>query len=80
MLLLLAVALIGLGFLNALWWVAAIVVIFGAFRYGRTGGVYDPEYRAYRDQRDRRARWDRRYAREREGRRRREVRRWDRDR
>ncbi|MFI1399937.1 hydrophobic protein [Streptomyces sp. NPDC020681] len=35
--LILILALVGLGFLNPLWWVAAAVLIFGAVHYGRGG-------------------------------------------
>ncbi|WP_336605646.1 hypothetical protein [Streptomyces sp. BA2] len=34
---LLVVALFGLGFLNAMWWVAAAVLIFAVVHYGRGG-------------------------------------------
>jgi hypothetical protein len=66
-------ALFGLGFLNALWWVAAAVLVFVLVRYGRGGtGDWrrggDWDYGGYRDYRDRQDRWDRRYRRQRQGR------------
>ncbi|MFF1444287.1 hypothetical protein [Streptomyces sp. NPDC058295] len=71
LLVILIVALFGLGFLHPLWWVAAAVLLFGATRYGRDrGGGWirgdgsDLEgYRAYQERRDRQDRWDRRYSR-----------------
>ncbi|MGW0903044.1 hypothetical protein [Streptomyces sp. NPDC002853] len=72
LLVILVLALIGLGFLNAMWWIAAAVLIFGAVHYGRDGGRSRDhggqyEYRDYRDRRDRQDRWDRRYRRQRRG-------------
>ncbi|MFI6334348.1 hypothetical protein [Streptomyces sp. NPDC050535] len=80
-LLILIVVLFGLGFVSPLWWVAAAVLVFGAFRYGRDRGVGwgrgsdVGEYRAYRDRRERQDRWDRRYSRQHRARWRREDRR-----
>lgn len=73
LLLILILALFGLGFLNPLWWVAAAVLIFGGVHYGRGGGGSaghgdDSGYGDYRDYRDRQDRWDRRYRRQRQGR------------
>jgi hypothetical protein len=70
LLLIFVVALIGFGFLNPMWWVAAAVLIFGLVHYGRGGSGRrghgdDPDYRDYRDQQDR---WDRRYSRQRRSR------------
>lgn len=75
--------LFGLGFLNALWWVAAAVLVFvlvgrgwgGAGAWRRGGDSDYGEYGAYRDYRDREDRWDRRYRRQRQGRWRRQDRR-----
>ncbi|MER0449041.1 hypothetical protein ABR738_31565 [Streptomyces sp. Edi4] len=74
LLVLLVLALFGLGFVNALWWVLGAVVVFGLFRHGRGGyGGWDREddagFRSYRDYRDRQDRWGRRYDRQRRGRR-----------
>ncbi|HET6355476.1 hypothetical protein [Streptomyces sp.] len=71
--LILFLALVGLGFLNPIWWVAAAVLIFGAVHYrrggyGRGGRDGDSDYGEYRDYRDRQDRWDRRYSRQRRGR------------
>lgn len=73
LLLILTLALFGLGFLNSLWWVAATVLVFVLLRHGRggTGGRGKgsaSEYREYRDYRDQQDRWDRRYSRSRRGR------------
>ncbi|PKV83454.1 hypothetical protein [Streptomyces sp. TLI_146] len=67
---LLVMVLFGLGFLNGIWWVAAAVVVFAGFRYGRDGWGRgdDSGFRNYRDYRDRVDRWDRRYSRQRRGR------------
>ncbi|MEV0260699.1 hypothetical protein AB0I49_05060 [Streptomyces sp. NPDC050617] len=73
LLFILLAVLIGLGFLDALWWVAAAVLVFALVHYGR-GGTRgwrrgsDAEYGEYRDYRDRQERWDRRYRRQRRGR------------
>ncbi|MCT9079167.1 hypothetical protein [Streptomyces fulvoviolaceus] len=83
LLLILIVALFGLGFLDPLWWVAAAVLVFGATRYGRDrGGGWIRrdgsdlgEYRDYENRRDRQDRWDRRYSRQHRARWRREDRR-----
>lgn len=70
--LLVVLALIGLGFMEPVLWVAAAVLIFGQVRYGRgvsrPGGRGDMEYREYRDRRDQQARLERRYQRENRGR------------
>jgi hypothetical protein len=71
LLVILMVALFGLGFLHPLWWAAAAVLLFGATRYGRDrGGGWirgdgsDLEgYRDYQERRDRQDRWARRYSR-----------------
>uniref|UniRef100_A0AAU2V051 Hydrophobic protein n=1 Tax=Streptomyces sp. NBC_00003 TaxID=2903608 RepID=A0AAU2V051_9ACTN len=73
LLVLLVMALFGLGFVNALWWVLGAVVLFGLFRYGRGGyGGWDrggdAGFRNYRDYRDREDRWGRRYDHQRRGR------------
>ncbi|WP_406505643.1 hypothetical protein [Streptomyces sp. NBC_00212] len=67
LLVLLVMALFGLGFLNALWWVLlGAAVVFGLFRH-RRGGYGgqdrgdDAGFRNYRDYRDREDRWGRRY-------------------
>lgn len=81
LLLIIALILFGLGFLNPIWWVAAAVLVFGATRFGldrgrgRGGGADPGEYREYRDRRERQDRWDRRYSRQHRGRWRREDRR-----
>ncbi|MFD3512074.1 hypothetical protein [Streptomyces sp. NPDC058657] len=69
LLLLVLAVLLGLGFLNSLWWVAAAVLVFGLLRYGRNErhhrrGSYR-DYEEYRDHRNREDHWGRRYARER---------------
>ncbi|GEK04097.1 hypothetical protein ACWDU8_14055 [Streptomyces sp. NPDC003388] len=68
------VVLVILGFGNHTWWLAAGALVYLYARYGRgapatpppggTGAVPD-SYRAYRERRDRQARWERRYRRER---------------
>ncbi|MFF1477107.1 hypothetical protein ACFVYD_05935 [Streptomyces sp. NPDC058301] len=74
LLVLLVMALFGLGFLNGMWWVVAGVVVFALLQYGRGGGYDDwgrgddSGFRNYRDYRDRVDRWDRRYSRQRRGR------------
>ncbi|WP_327671076.1 MULTISPECIES: hypothetical protein [unclassified Streptomyces] len=77
------VVLLGLGFFSPLWWVAAAVLIFALFHYGRGGNRswgrrsdsrYE-DYGEYRDDRDREDRWDRRYRRRSRGRRLRQDRR-----
>ena len=73
LLFILLAVLFGLGFLNALWWVAAGLLVFALVHYGRggTGGRgrgSDSDYGEYRDYRDRQNRWDRRYRRQRRGR------------
>ncbi|GCB50040.1 hypothetical protein [Streptomyces sp. NL15-2K] len=74
------VVLVVLGFGNHVWWLAAVAVLFLYVQYGRgasstsssggasSGGASGPvpgDYRAYRDRRDRQAKWERRYRRER---------------
>ncbi|MFF7129724.1 MULTISPECIES: hypothetical protein [unclassified Streptomyces] len=62
-----------LGFGNHTWWLAAVAVLLLHLRYGRgrtapTGGGQPggpATYQAYRERRDRQARWERRYRRER---------------
>ncbi|WP_282082259.1 hypothetical protein [Streptomyces tendae] len=86
--LILLVALIGLGFLDPLFWVAAAVVVYGITRSrpdrgsrDRGGGSEPRDYRDYRDYREhrnRQERWDRRYYRQNRARRRNQARR-DRD-
>ncbi|MER7106870.1 hypothetical protein [Streptomyces sp. NPDC000229] len=74
LLLLLLVALFGLGFLSPVWWLAAAALIFGLVHYSRSGSDGwsrggDSEYRGYleyRAYRDRQDRWDRRYRRQRQ--------------
>ncbi|MHC5257406.1 hypothetical protein ACYSUO_05955 [Streptomyces sp. UC4497] len=76
LLLVLLAVLFGLGFLNALWWVAAAALIFAFFHYGlvgegswgRRGDSRYEGYGEYRDRRDRQDRWERRYRRQRRGR------------
>ncbi|MEU0395668.1 hypothetical protein ABZ208_23350 [Streptomyces sp. NPDC006208] len=73
LLLIFVVALIGFGFLNPMWWVAAGVLIFGLAHFGRGGSGRrshggDPDYRDYRDYRDQQDRWARRYSRQRRSR------------
>ncbi|XUL87654.1 hypothetical protein ACQ86D_13990 [Streptomyces galilaeus] len=69
------------GFGNHVWWLAAVAVLFLYVQYGRdsssktssssssTGGASSgatpSSYRAYRDRRDKQAKWERRYQRER---------------
>ncbi|MER5217288.1 hypothetical protein ABT063_43890 [Streptomyces sp. NPDC002838] len=74
------VVLVVLGFGNHVWWLAAVAVLFLYVQYGHgtsstsssggppSGGASGPmpgSYRAYRDRRDRQAKWERRYRRER---------------
>ena len=62
-----------LGFGNHTWWLAAVAVLFLYVRYGRgetpSAGGGQPgaptTYQAYRERRDRQAKWERRYRRER---------------
>lgn len=63
LLLLLTVALIGFGPLNAMWVAAAVVIgdVAHSRRLGSGRLGDDPAYRAYRDQQDRRIRWDHGY-------------------
>ncbi|MFE9646682.1 hypothetical protein ACFYO0_21715 [Streptomyces sp. NPDC006365] len=66
-----------MGFSNPVWWIAAAALLYLHVRYGHTGpstssggpagspARADESYRAYRQRRDRQARWERRYRRER---------------
>ncbi|MFJ1805466.1 MULTISPECIES: hypothetical protein [unclassified Streptomyces] len=75
-----AVVLVVLGFGNPLYWLAAAGVLFLYVRYGLdssapsagstpgpapSAGAAPTSYRAYRDRRDKQAKWERRYRRER---------------
>ncbi|GGQ44679.1 MULTISPECIES: hypothetical protein [Streptomyces] len=72
-----AVVLVVLGFGNPLYWLAAAGVLFLYVRYGLhssaptapgpapTAGAAPTSYKAYRDRRDKQAKWERRYRRER---------------
>ncbi|MFE2422282.1 hypothetical protein [Streptomyces hokutonensis] len=69
------------GFGNHVWWLAAVAVLFLYVQYGRdsssktsssssstggsSSGATPSSYRAYRDRRDKQAKWERRYQRER---------------
>ncbi|MFJ5305814.1 hypothetical protein [Streptomyces sp. NPDC088350] len=69
------------GFSDHVWWLAAVAVLFLYLRYGRdassntsssssssggaSSGATPSSYRAYRDRRDKQAKWERRYQRER---------------
>ncbi|AZP17258.1 hypothetical protein ACIGMX_17445 [Streptomyces aquilus] len=71
--------LVVLGFGNHLYWLAAVAVLFLYMQYGRGtsatpskgggsssgGGMMPSDYRSYRDRRDKQAKWERRYRRER---------------
>ncbi|MFI6929218.1 hypothetical protein [Streptomyces sp. NPDC050287] len=74
------VVLVVLGFGNHIWWLAAVAVLFLYVQYGRGtsarsssegaapaggSGAAPSNYRAYRDRRDKQAKWERRYRRER---------------
>ncbi|WP_329339939.1 hypothetical protein OG866_31510 [Streptomyces sp. NBC_00663] len=73
------VVLVVLGFGNHLYWLAAVAVLFLYMQYGRGtsstptrgggsssgGGMMAGDYRTYRDRRDKQAKWERRYRRER---------------
>jgi hypothetical protein len=74
------VVLVVLGFQNPVWWLAAVAVLFLYMQYGHSpsstsskgapspgggSGIMPGSYRAYRDRRDKQAKWDRRYRRER---------------
>jgi hypothetical protein len=73
------VVLVILGFGNHTWWLAAVALLFVYMQYGRGrasasssggssgggSGAVPGDYRAYRDRRDKQAKWDRRYRRER---------------
>lgn len=71
------VVLVILGFGNHTWWLVAVALLFVYMQYGRGtsassssggtagGGASSGSYRAYRDRRDKQAKWDRRYRRER---------------
>ncbi|MFI5682468.1 hypothetical protein [Streptomyces sp. NPDC051636] len=68
-----AVVLVVLGFGNHAWWLAAVALLFLYLQYGRgespSAGADSAgapaTYQAYRERRDRQARWERRYRRER---------------
>ncbi|MDR6973436.1 hypothetical protein J2X68_000105 [Streptomyces sp. 3330] len=72
-----AVVLVVLGFGNPLYWLAAAGLLFLYVRYGLdtssssgpgpapSAGTAPTSYKAYRDRRDRQAKWERRYRRER---------------
>jgi hypothetical protein len=72
-----AAVLVVLGFGNSVYWLAAAAVLFLYMQYGRgasptsssrggsSSGVMPSDYRAYRDRRDKQAKWERRYRRER---------------
>ncbi|MFF1445774.1 hypothetical protein [Streptomyces sp. NPDC058295] len=72
-----AVVLVVLGFGNPLYWLAAAGVLFLYVRYGLdsstppapgpapSSGTAPTSYKAYRDRRDKQAKWERRYRRER---------------
>ncbi|MEV7241415.1 MULTISPECIES: hypothetical protein [unclassified Streptomyces] len=68
------VVLVILGFGNHTWWLAAGVLLYLYAKYGRGAPAAPPpagagpapdSYRAYRERRDRQAKWERRYRRER---------------
>ncbi|UXY27157.1 hypothetical protein [Streptomyces sp. HUAS TT20] len=63
-----------LGFGNHMWWLAAVAVLYLYVQYGRgarptaggdSAGAAPTTYQAYRERRDRQAKWERRYRRER---------------
>jgi len=73
------VVLVVLGFGNHTWWLVAVALLFVYTQYGRGAsasssggssgggggsGAAPGSYRAYRDRRDKQARWERRYRRE----------------
>ncbi|MFF8998688.1 hypothetical protein [Streptomyces achromogenes] len=68
------VVLVILGIGNHLWWLAAVVLLYLYATHGRGSpgtappgaapGTLPDSYRAYRERRDRQARWERRYRRE----------------
>ncbi|MES5825024.1 hypothetical protein [Streptomyces sp. RG80] len=72
-----AAVLVVLGFGNSVYWLAAAAVLFLYMQYGRgpsstsssrggsSSGVVPGDYRAYRDRRDKQAKWERRYRRDR---------------
>ncbi|MFF7973865.1 hypothetical protein [Streptomyces sp. NPDC007905] len=69
------VVLVILGFSNHTWWLAAVALLYLYAKYGRRSpgtttppaapGTPPDSYRAYRERRDRQAKWERRYRRER---------------
>ncbi|GGR66371.1 MULTISPECIES: hypothetical protein [Streptomyces] len=69
------VVLVILGIGNHLWWLAAVALLYlyathgrgspGTIPPGAAPGTPPDSYRAYRERRDRQARWERRYRRER---------------
>lgn len=72
-----AAVLVVLGFGNNVYWLAAAAVLFLYMQYGRgpssspssrggsSSGVMPSDYRAYRERRDKQAKWERRYRRDR---------------
>lgn len=72
-----AAVLVVLGFGNHVYWLAAAALLFLYMQYGRgpsstssprggsSSGVVPGDYRSYRDRRDKQAKWERRYRRER---------------
>ncbi|MCX5334661.1 MULTISPECIES: hypothetical protein [unclassified Streptomyces] len=72
-----AAVLVVLGFGNHVYWLAAAAVLFLYTQYGRgasstpssrggsSSGVMPSDYRAYRERRDKQAKWERRYRRDR---------------
>ncbi|GHI08248.1 hypothetical protein AQI88_06075 [Streptomyces cellostaticus] len=68
------VVLVILGFGNHTWWLAAAALLYLYAKHGRGSpaapppsgpGALPDSYRAYRERRDRQAKWERRYRRER---------------
>ncbi|AKN68912.1 MULTISPECIES: hypothetical protein [Streptomyces] len=68
----LVLVILGIG--NHLWWLAAVALLYLYATHGRgspgttppaASGALPDSYRAYRERRDRQARWERRYRRER---------------
>ncbi|ANP54625.1 hypothetical protein J2Z21_001757 [Streptomyces griseochromogenes] len=68
------VVLVILGFGNHIWWLAAAALLYLYVKHGRGSpgaappagsGTPPDSYRAYRERRDRQAKWERRYRRER---------------
>lgn len=75
--------LFGFGLPHPIWWLVAVVLVYGVTRHGRDrgggwsreGGSDRQDYRDYKERRDRMDRWDRRYSRQNRARWRREDRR-----